>query len=62
MKTNRNLPRIKVQDAEIFALATCQKEMSKLGFDGQWRVLNYLLTRNLGRSWALVRPASDIKP
>ena len=48
-------------DLEVNALAVCFKVLKPLGFDGQWRVLNYLLVRLLNRTWALAKPVSDTK-
>lgn len=48
-------------DEELNTLSACTILLKKLTFDQQWRVLNYLLIRCFGRSWALSRPASDEK-
>ena len=44
---------------ELNALAVCTTVLKPLGFEGQWRVLGYLLVRFLGRSWQIAKPASD---
>ena len=48
-------------DSELRALAGCWALLRPLGWDTQWRVLNYLLVRVLGRSWMLPKPESDTK-
>lgn len=54
----RTIP-IYEDDQELKTICLCVTHLSKLGWDGQWRVLNYLLIRYLGRSWALAKPKSD---
>jgi len=46
-------------DEELNAMNVCTLLLKRLTFDQQWRVLNYLLVRLLGRSWTLSRPKSD---
>jgi len=46
-------------DEELNTISVCTLMLKRLTFDQQWRVLNYLLVRLMGRSWALSKPASD---
>jgi hypothetical protein len=46
-------------DTESNTVAVCVKLLDRLNFDQKWRVLNYLLSRVLGRSWALNKPKGE---
>jgi hypothetical protein len=48
-------------DEELNAMNVCVLLLKRLTFDQQWRVLNYIVVRLMGRSWSLGKPASDSK-
>lgn len=50
---------VSIESQETFALVKSIELLSPLCWDQQWRVLNYLLIRLLGRSWSLNKPATD---
>lgn len=46
-------------DQEAKTLAAVFILLNRLTFDGQWRVLNYVIVRLWGRGWLLGRPKGD---
>jgi len=46
-------------DRELNAMAVTVQVLKNLTFDQQWRVLNYVIVRLIGRSWSLNRPKRD---
>lgn len=46
-------------DEELNAMSACYHLLRPLSFDKQWRVINYLLARLLGRAWILNKPVSE---
>jgi hypothetical protein len=48
-------------DEELNAMNVCVLLLGRLSFDQQWRILNYILVRLMGRSWSLGKPVSDNK-
>ena len=48
-------------DEELNAMNVCVLLLERLTFDQQWRVLNYIIVRLMGRSWSFNKPMSDVK-
>jgi hypothetical protein len=60
----KNKLRVMIQedfDEELNAINVCVLLLKRLSFDQQWRVLNYIVVRLMGRSWSLGKPTSDSK-
>jgi hypothetical protein len=60
----RDKVRVMLQDdfeEELNSMSVCYLLLQRLSFDQQWRVLNYLLVRLMGRSWSLPKPMTDSK-
>lgn len=43
---------------ELNALAVITLQLKRFNFDTQWRILNYVIARCLGRSWILGKPTN----
>ena len=50
---------IRIQDPELMAINEFLKWTSTVGFDAQWRALNYVCIRVLGRVWKMPSPKGD---
>lgn len=46
-------------DAELNALNIITIMLKQFGWDSQWRILNYVIARTLGRKWILPKPAGE---
>ena len=45
-------------DVELNALSVITIMLKPFSFDAQWRILNYVIARTLGRAWTLNKPAN----
>ena len=46
-------------DDELNALSVITIMLRRFSFDAQWRILNYIIARTLGRAWILSKPANE---